>query len=546
MKKEFLVERQGKQFVLYAGLLDLAHERGLESIETELLQVPNEGNNHVAICRATVTLKGEFGVILFTGIGDAAPNNVAPMLQNCLIRMAECVPLRAKILTKRGWRECDELYIGESVLAYDLESDVCRWTPLQDVNVFPETRTCVAIGRSFYTECTPNHTWATANQNCKRRLVRFSDLTSNAKITIAAYTTEGGALSASPRDAAILGWLVTDGCIRDYTVAGKSYTRYSIYQSKSPQVEILKSLLCNDASVFESGEYDRTFPGGKTYRCKKSYRFDLKAEFARGVMQRTQFSGYKNLADVVLNLSAEARKSMLEAMLLADGCKKPGRDSWTFAKKSHEGVMQAFEILATLEGYALGKPQTIKSCDMPARTIRANRHISAAHLEYGNSIVQEVWCPTTEYGTWVMNLDGYITITGNTRCKARALRDAVNVGVTAFEELGGEEEPAPTPQASPIPPAKKEDAPMSEEDRLNLWWERVITKAGRLGFMGDKTPQYQKLVRMLLIDTPQVLDAACYEAAVRFPDDMWLPRIEEANAAIKANRAKRQMEAIAQ
>jgi hypothetical protein len=29
----------------------------------------------------------------------------------------------------------------------------------------------------------------------------------------------------------------------------------------------------------------------------------------------------------------------------------------------------------------------------------------------------------------------------STRAKARALRDAINVGVTAFEELGGEEEP---------------------------------------------------------------------------------------------------------
>src|SRR5436190_12811251 len=35
-----------------------------------------------------------------------------------------------------------------------------------------------------------------------------------------------------------------------------------------------------------------------------------------------------------------------------------------------------------------------------------------------------------------MRLDGFITITGNTRAKARALRDAVNVGVAALEELG--------------------------------------------------------------------------------------------------------------
>ena len=89
MKKEFIVERQGKSFVLYAGLLDLAHQQGLKSIRTEILQVPNENNSRTAICMATVTLDKEGAEKVFTGIGDAAPNNVAPAMLNCLIRMSE-------------------------------------------------------------------------------------------------------------------------------------------------------------------------------------------------------------------------------------------------------------------------------------------------------------------------------------------------------------------------------------------------------------------------------------------------------------------------
>lgn len=86
MRKEFLISRQGKQFALYAGLLDLAHDAGLKSIITTLVQAPTEANNRVAICTATVQM--ENGRI-FTGIGDAAPNNVAPAMQTCLLRMAE-------------------------------------------------------------------------------------------------------------------------------------------------------------------------------------------------------------------------------------------------------------------------------------------------------------------------------------------------------------------------------------------------------------------------------------------------------------------------
>jgi hypothetical protein len=89
MKKEFLIERQGKAFVLYAGLLDMAHQNGLKSIRTELVQVPSEANYRVAICVATVVLEKEGVERTFTGIGDAAPNNVAPIMLTCLIRMAE-------------------------------------------------------------------------------------------------------------------------------------------------------------------------------------------------------------------------------------------------------------------------------------------------------------------------------------------------------------------------------------------------------------------------------------------------------------------------
>jgi hypothetical protein len=85
VKKEFVVERDGRTFVLYAGLLDLAHERGLKSITTTLVQVPNEMNGMMAICHATV----ETDQGTFTGLGDASPSNVTRMMAPHLIRMAE-------------------------------------------------------------------------------------------------------------------------------------------------------------------------------------------------------------------------------------------------------------------------------------------------------------------------------------------------------------------------------------------------------------------------------------------------------------------------
>lgn len=117
MKKEFVVERQGKMFVLYAGLLDEAHAQGLKSIKTSLLQVPNPENGLVAICHASVeTEKG-----VFTGIGDASPANVASSMHHCIIRMAET---RAKARALR-----DAVNVGVAALEELSEDDEMSETP---------------------------------------------------------------------------------------------------------------------------------------------------------------------------------------------------------------------------------------------------------------------------------------------------------------------------------------------------------------------------------------------------------------------------------
>lgn len=86
MRDEFLITRQGKQYVLFAGLLDEAHTLGLKEIDTDLIQVPNPANDDTAIVKATVVMDDERR---FSGIGDASPHNVGRNIAPHLIRMAE-------------------------------------------------------------------------------------------------------------------------------------------------------------------------------------------------------------------------------------------------------------------------------------------------------------------------------------------------------------------------------------------------------------------------------------------------------------------------
>jgi hypothetical protein len=92
VRDEFMIERHGKQYVLFAGLLDAAHEAGLHSIDTMLLMPPSEGNGWTAIARCVVvmdTSEEPGDRRSFTGIGDASPENVGRNIAPHKIRMAE-------------------------------------------------------------------------------------------------------------------------------------------------------------------------------------------------------------------------------------------------------------------------------------------------------------------------------------------------------------------------------------------------------------------------------------------------------------------------
>jgi len=81
----FIKDYRGKDFVVYSGLLDLAHQKGLCKVIVEILQFPTKDNGSEAICRAILeSYNGE----RFIEIGDASPKNVNKMIASHIIRMA--------------------------------------------------------------------------------------------------------------------------------------------------------------------------------------------------------------------------------------------------------------------------------------------------------------------------------------------------------------------------------------------------------------------------------------------------------------------------
>lgn len=111
MREEFMIERQGKKFVLFAGLLDEAHARGLVSLETEEVAAHYDEEHKPLRARhkATALMLDENGEVKsFTGHGDADIFNVSNNIRPHLIRMSET---RAKARALR-----DAINVGVTAL----------------------------------------------------------------------------------------------------------------------------------------------------------------------------------------------------------------------------------------------------------------------------------------------------------------------------------------------------------------------------------------------------------------------------------------------
>ncbi len=117
--RRFIIDRQGKPFVLMAGLLDLAHQDGLDLIETHQTQVASDDNGMIHIFRAIAhTQRGTF-----TGHGSAGPANVSRIMLTHTLELAEtrAIGRALRFATNIGMTTFEEL--GDDAIGSDLDED---------------------------------------------------------------------------------------------------------------------------------------------------------------------------------------------------------------------------------------------------------------------------------------------------------------------------------------------------------------------------------------------------------------------------------------
>lgn len=101
---EHVITLQGKEYITFAGLLDHAHNSGLESIRTELVQ----HDDNITIFKSTAVMRNNR---VFTAYGDATPKNVNSMIAPHRLRMAEtrAISRSLRLATDIGMTALEEL-----------------------------------------------------------------------------------------------------------------------------------------------------------------------------------------------------------------------------------------------------------------------------------------------------------------------------------------------------------------------------------------------------------------------------------------------------
>lgn len=113
INEKFIINLQGKSYVTYEGLLDLAHQKNLKSIVVDIIQMPTPENNMTAVCKATATTDDE----IYTDLGDASPESVNSNIAPHIIRMAS-TRAKARVLrdlTNVGMTAIEEISLDENI-----------------------------------------------------------------------------------------------------------------------------------------------------------------------------------------------------------------------------------------------------------------------------------------------------------------------------------------------------------------------------------------------------------------------------------------------
>jgi hypothetical protein len=365
-----------------------------------------------------------------------------------------CVDDQTEALTQRGWLKHDEINEDDIILSY--QNDQLKWSKIESIyrgnyngNMFHLT------GSGIDALVTPGHKFVTADAGL--RPVEY--LLESDRLVLMSNAVDAPTEKKYSDDLVeLIGWIVTEGNF--YTHKGCKNPSLTIYQNEGPYADRIRNCLNNLGVKYH--EVSRSRPHTKNI----NVCFGISTHFVRDVLN--PLSIRRSLTpEFILALTADQRKLLIDTMVDADGWRTVQNGSmktgYTQKCKQHTDTFLMLCTLAgiqtsTTERYSLttkSEETNIFSVNLFGNPNRKFKRVENVDMHGGkrNGKIKGrgkinhpneptvhydgvVWCPKTEFGSFIARRNGKIYLTGNTyldEMKSQALLQLSQVGLQ-FDE----------------------------------------------------------------------------------------------------------------
>lgn len=333
-----------------------------------------------------------------------------------------CLPLNTKVLTNSGWKYYHQLRVGEGLPTYNPSTGLVEQDQILQVHLYEDSPLVKLSNKYSSFVCTPNHRWfvnkrakGTKGTTFKKGFVETKNLNTECNILLYASYNSIGTSDVQPDEAFLMGLLLSDGY---YKWSEKSDTTSSSFGRK-------KGIICQISQSKNKfyKEVEQVLDIlGLSYRKdivekingNAVYNYHIASEDARNFLERVVGSRLQkhemNWTAWVMSLSSEAMKSFYQGFYLGDGD----------VTDKHKGVSQNTgeihkAIVACAQLVGGGRVSINRLAGSNCEFIRSQKttQMTCQKLVKTKLPNDDVFCITTNNGTFIIWQDDFIGITGN-------------------------------------------------------------------------------------------------------------------------------------
>ena len=335
-----------------------------------------------------------------------------------------CVDSETEALTQRGWLKYDQITTADIILSMNVETKQLTWSPIRELFVNKEYDGLMfkLKGQTLDALVTPGHKFVT-----ERGLISIDKITAKDHfITMGSPTDEVVDKTYSDAFVEIVGWFVTEGTSQKYDRVRDGITSEYLILCQKRGTETHNRITNTFKQLDEEfktscwKEYDKDQHGVGYFRLYEPLTKEV-LKVSRGRVLSTDF---------ILRLTQDQRVLLIKTMMDADG------SGTQYTQKDYEHV-KSFLMLCTLAGVTTHTTKRIWEtpfglADMYIITLCNSKQCYSECVDFhggrrgpgGDVYIKSntptvpykgiVWCPRTDFGTFVCKRGTRIYVTGNT------------------------------------------------------------------------------------------------------------------------------------